>query len=76
MWLYPAERDGSCGAREYSRLLPKHANQTILESLEGTHKYPAHEFGDAGPSGRGRVIHPIEFHSAGALTPAPDAACV
>jgi phospholipid/cholesterol/gamma-HCH transport system ATP-binding protein len=48
MWLYPAERDGPCGARQNLRLLPKHANQTILESLEGTHKYPAHEFGDAG----------------------------
>ena len=35
MWLYPLERDGSSGVRE---------------SLEGTHKYPAHEFSDAGHS--------------------------
>lgn len=50
MWLYPAERDGSCGVRENVRLLPKNAHQAILESVEGTHKYPAHEFGNAGYS--------------------------
>ena len=50
MWLYPAERDGSCGVRENVRLLPKNAHQAILESLEGTHKYPAHGLGDAGHS--------------------------
>jgi phospholipid/cholesterol/gamma-HCH transport system ATP-binding protein len=48
MWLYPLERDGSSGVREDLRLLPENAHQAILESLEGTHKYPAHEFGDAG----------------------------
>jgi phospholipid/cholesterol/gamma-HCH transport system ATP-binding protein len=48
MWLYPAERVGSCGVRENLRSLLKNARQAILESLEGTHKYPAHEFGDAG----------------------------
>jgi phospholipid/cholesterol/gamma-HCH transport system ATP-binding protein len=48
MWLYPTQRDGSCGVRENLRLLPKHAHPTILEFLEGTHKYPAHETGDAG----------------------------
>jgi hypothetical protein len=50
MWLDAAERDDSCGVRENLRLLPKNAHQAILESLEGTHKYPAHEFGDAGYS--------------------------
>jgi phospholipid/cholesterol/gamma-HCH transport system ATP-binding protein len=50
MWLYPLERDGSSGVREDLRLLPENAHQAILESLEGTHKYPAHEFGDAGHS--------------------------
>lgn len=50
MWLYPAERNCSCGVRENLRVLPKNAHQAILDSLEGTHKYPAHEFGDAGLS--------------------------
>jgi phospholipid/cholesterol/gamma-HCH transport system ATP-binding protein len=49
MWLYPAERDSSCGVRENLRL-PKNAHQAILESHEGTHKYPAHGLGDAGHS--------------------------
>jgi phospholipid/cholesterol/gamma-HCH transport system ATP-binding protein len=50
MWLYAAERDGSCGVRENLRLLPKNAHHAILNSPEGTHKYPAHEFGNAGYS--------------------------
>jgi phospholipid/cholesterol/gamma-HCH transport system ATP-binding protein len=50
MWLDAAERDGSCGVRENLRLLPKNAHEAILDSLEGTHKYPAHEFGNAGYS--------------------------
>lgn len=50
MWLDEAERDGSYGVRENLRLLPKNAHQAILDSLEGTHKYPAHEFGNAGYS--------------------------
>jgi phospholipid/cholesterol/gamma-HCH transport system ATP-binding protein len=29
-------------------LAAQNARQAILQSLEGTHKYPAHEFGDAG----------------------------
>ena len=50
MWLYAAERAGSCGVRKNLRLQPKNAHQAILNSLEGTHKYPAHEFGNAGYS--------------------------
>jgi hypothetical protein len=50
MWLYAAECDGSCGVWENVRLLPKNAHQAILDSLEGTHKYLAHEFGNAGYS--------------------------
>ena len=50
MWLDTAERDGSCGVRENLRLLPKNAHQAILDSLEGTHKYRAHQFGNAGYS--------------------------
>jgi len=50
MWLDAAERDGSCGVWENLRSLPKNAHQAILDSLEGTHKYPAHEFGSAGYS--------------------------
>jgi phospholipid/cholesterol/gamma-HCH transport system ATP-binding protein len=50
MWLYAAERDGSCGVRENLRLLPKNAHQAILDSLEGNHKHPAREFGNAGYS--------------------------
>lgn len=71
MWLGAAQRDGSCGVRENLRLLPKNAHQAILDSLEGTHKYPAHEFGNAGlqPSSR-RGTHRVDFDSAGALTPA------
>jgi hypothetical protein len=79
MWLYAAERDGSCGVRENLRLLPKNAHQAILDSLEGTRKYPAHEFGNAGYSphrDEARGTHRVDFDSAGALTPAPDAACV
>jgi hypothetical protein len=49
MRLYPAECDGSHAVWEKLRLLPKHAYEAILQSLEGTRKYPAHEFG-----GRGR----------------------
>ena len=50
MWLDEAEGDGSYGVREKLRLLRKNAHQVILDSLEGTHKYPAHEFGKAGYS--------------------------
>jgi phospholipid/cholesterol/gamma-HCH transport system ATP-binding protein len=50
MWLYAVERDGSCGVRENLRLLPRNAHHAILDSLEGTQKYPAHEFGNAGYS--------------------------
>jgi len=78
MWLYPAERDGSCGVRENLRLLPKNAHPAILESLEGTHKYPAHEFGDAGHSPhRDEDEAPTtSISTQRALTPAPHAACV
>ena len=50
MWFYAAVPAGSCGVRENLRLLPQNAHQAILDSLEGTHKYPAHEFGNAGYS--------------------------
>jgi phospholipid/cholesterol/gamma-HCH transport system ATP-binding protein len=50
MWLDEAECDGPRGVRENLHLLPKDAHQAILDSLEGTHKYPAHEFGNAGYS--------------------------
>ena len=49
-WRDAAERAGSCRVRENLRLLPQNAHQAILDSLEGTHKYPAHEFGNAGYS--------------------------
>ena len=52
MWLYPLECDGLRGVRENLRLLPRHAHQAILQSLESTYKYPAHEFGDGGHSAR------------------------
>jgi hypothetical protein len=77
MWLDAAERDGSCGARENLRLVPKNAHQAILDSLEGTPQVPGARVRQRGlqPSSR-RGTHRVEFDSAGALTPAPGAACV
>jgi len=46
MWLCGAECDGSCGVRENVYLLPENAPQAILDSLETTHRYPAHELGN------------------------------
>jgi hypothetical protein len=79
MWLYPLERDGSSGVRDNLRVLPKNVLQAILESLEGTHKYPAHKFGDVGHSpDRDEDEAPTASISTqrGELTPAPDEACV
>ena len=50
MWLYAAERDDSCGVGENLGMLHKNAHQAILDSLEGTDKYSACEFGNAGYS--------------------------
>jgi phospholipid/cholesterol/gamma-HCH transport system ATP-binding protein len=38
--------------RENLHLLPKNAQEAILDSFEGTHKYPVHDYADD-PDGRG-----------------------
>jgi phospholipid/cholesterol/gamma-HCH transport system ATP-binding protein len=39
--------------RENLHLLPKNAQEAILDSLNNTHKYPVHDYADD-PSGRHR----------------------
>jgi hypothetical protein len=39
---------------ENLHLLPKNAQQAILDSLEGAHKYAVHQFGGEGAPGRQR----------------------
>jgi phospholipid/cholesterol/gamma-HCH transport system ATP-binding protein len=48
-----AVRRRQARVRENLHLLPKDAQAAILDSLEGTHKYPVHDFGDE-PTGPGR----------------------
>jgi phospholipid/cholesterol/gamma-HCH transport system ATP-binding protein len=40
--------------RENLHLLPSNAQEVIRDSLEGTHKYAVHEFGDEASGGRHR----------------------